>query len=333
VNEDAMKTAGFHRPLLATAVIMGALFVVALGGLLFDHRVLVGAPIWLKPLKFAVSIAIYTLTFGWLASLVTRGRRAAWWLGTVIGASLLGEMAIIVGQVVRGRRSHFNVATPLDTALYAVMGVTVVVVWVATACFGVLLLRQRIAERPTAVAARLGLLIALVGLAVGFLMVAPTGQQRDAAEQSVPKVVGAHSVGVPDGGPGLPLVGWSTRGGDLRAGHFVGIHALQALPLFAMALALLARRYHRLRDVRRRSRLVLVAAGGYAGFTVLVTWQALRGQSIVHPDATTVAAGAVLAIAVFVGAAWALGGPPSPSEAQAPRASGTAVTPARLRGP
>jgi hypothetical protein len=295
-----------HRPLLATGAIMAALTAVSLAGLLLDDRILVGVPIWIKPLKFAISLTIYTVTIAWLISLLTRRRRLGWWLGTIIAVGALVEMVVIVGQVVRGRQSHFNVATPLDATLYSLMGATIVVVWLATAGIAVLLLRQRIADRAAAVAVRLGLLIGLAGLGVGFLMTRPTPAQTAAMADAPPTVVGAHSVGVADGGHGLPLVNWSTAGGDLRVGHFVGMHALQALPLLALGLTLAAGRVRRLRDERTRARLMAVAAGGYAGLVALVTWQALRGQSIVHPDAITLGTGAALLAATGIGLGWAL---------------------------
>jgi hypothetical protein len=110
---------------------------------------------------------------------------------------------------------------------------------------------------------------------------------------------GAHSVGVEDGGPGLPLVGWSTIGGDLRVAHFIGLHGLQVLPLLALALV----RVPRFRAAQRRN-LVWVAGLGYLGLIGLTTWQALRGQSVIAPDALTLAAGG--ALAAIVAAASAL---------------------------
>jgi hypothetical protein len=315
-----MRPSRLHPPLMITAAVMTVLALVSVTGLLLDDRILVGAPIWLKPLKFAISLAIYSVTFAWLISLVDRGRRLAWWLGTVIAAASLIEMTVIVGQVVRGRRSHFNVSTPLDSALFSTMGATIVVLWLATAAIGVLLLRQRLGDRPAALAIRLSLPIALAGLSVGFLMVSPTPDQQAASAHAAPTVVGAHSVGVPDGGPGLPLVNWSTTGGDLRIGHFIGMHALQALPLLALALSIGARRWRRLHDESVRARVVAVAAAGYAGLVLLLTWQALRGQSLVHPDGQTLGVAAALVMGTALGTVWAISRAPRTSRIPTPDA-------------
>lgn len=134
------------------------------------------------------------------------------------------------------------------------------------------------------------MLISFVGMAVAFLMTSgPTPQQQARMEAGEPVIaIGAHAVGVEDGGPGLPFVGWSTEGGDLCAPHFVGLHGMQALPLVGWLLGWPA--------IRRRlsggHRVVLVSLWGlgYLGLTLLLTWQALRGQSIIAPDGATWAA-------------------------------------------
>lgn len=293
-----------HRPLAGTAAVMAAVTVVAAAAIFIDDRVLLGVPIWVKPFKFAISLVIYCGTLAYLiGSLQGKPARHAGWLGNVVAGAAVVEMLVIVGQVVRGRRSHFNVATAFDSALWTVMAVTIVTLWVATALIAVVLLRHHRGDRPTVLSVRYGLLIALAGMGIGFLMTSPTAEQL---ADGPPTVVGAHSVGVADGGPGLPLVNWSTTGGDLRVSHFIGLHALQALPLLAFGLAWAARRWPGLRPEMVRNRLVGVGAFGFAGVTALTAWQALRSQPLTHPDALTLAGAGALAVAVTVGALLAL---------------------------
>jgi hypothetical protein len=58
-----MRAVTWHRPLLLVAALTAPFIVISVVGLVVDDRVLVGAPIWLKPFKFAVSIVIYTVTW------------------------------------------------------------------------------------------------------------------------------------------------------------------------------------------------------------------------------------------------------------------------------
>lgn len=291
-----------HRPLLLLATVMAAVAAVALVGLLVDDRTITGIPLWAKPFKFAASIAIYALTFGWLIGQLRRGRRIAWWAGTVAAALLAVEMVVILGQALRMTTSHFNNGTPLDQALYTVMGGSIAAVWVATLVISVLLFASPGPDRARNIAIRAGALISVVGMALGFLMTIPTAAQI----QSGGSIVGAHSVGLADGGPGLPLLGWSTVGGDLRIPHFVGMHALQLLPLLLIALEVSARRFRVLADVQVRAGLIWTATAGYAAVVALVTWQALRGQSIVRPDLPTLAVLGGIVVAMAISAATAL---------------------------
>lgn len=297
-----------HRPLRLLAVSMVGFAVICAVGLAVDDRVVTGMPVWAKPLKFALSFVLYGATLAVVLPMLRRGRRLAWRLGTVIAVTAAVEMTAIVTQVIRGRASHFNFSTQLDAAIFGLMGVTIVVLWLATLGVLILLWREPLGDRAVTWSIRLGVAIGLVGLGLGFLMTRPMEGQLDGGD-----VLGAHSVGVEDGGPGLPILGWSTVGGDLRIPHFIGMHAIQLLPLFALALLWLAVRSSRLRVESVRLRLVCVAAGAYFGLTGLVTWQALRGEPLIYPGMATVLAAAALTAAVLAASMWALRSSPTAS--------------------
>ncbi|MFD9965820.1 hypothetical protein [Amycolatopsis sp. NPDC058986] len=301
MSDNGISLRSLHRPLVVLTGAMAVLCVVSLLGLLVDDRVIVNAPIWLKPFKFTVAIGSYAITLALLLSQVRRGRRIGWWLGTVFAVAIGLDMALLVFQMIfRDQQLHFNRATPTDSAINNVVAGGAYLSWLAIAAVVVLLLFQRMPDRALSSALRWGTGLSLAGMAAAMFMFTATPEQQAVFRTGgSPSTFGAHTVGAPDGGPGLPITGWSTVGGDLRIPHFVGIHAMQALPLIALGLVLLARRYPVLRAEGVRRRLVWTAAFGYAGMFVILTWQALRGQSVAHPDFwTLLAAAGVLAVIV-----------------------------------
>jgi hypothetical protein len=279
--------------LAAAAVVGGASLLVSAVGLGVDHRVITGAPAWQKPLKFSISVPLYLLTLRWMLSHVSGHRRVVAAVAAVSALGLVAELVLIDLQVVRGTTSHFNTATPFDAAVFDAMGVIVAGVFVVCLVAGVLALRQRGLDAGLAAGIRWGIAVSLVGMAEAGTMIANQGWDEG----------GGHTVGAPDGGPGLPLTDWSTLHGDLRIGHFVGLHALQALPLLAWVLA---RRTGL--DAARRARLVAVAGCAQAGLVVVLTAQALRGRALLHPDAVTLTAAGVLVLAIAGAAAVVLRG-------------------------
>ncbi|MGY1943338.1 hypothetical protein [Nocardia asiatica] len=297
-----LSALSWHRPLMLLAVAMALLVAWSIGGVIVDDRTLTGVPIWAKSAKFALSVLVYAVTWAWLIAQLTRWRRVSWWAGTVAALGLALELVVITTQIVRGTTSHFNFTTPLNAALWEIMGSSIVVVWVATLVASAALFVDPPADPARGAAIRYGAMLSLAGAALGMLMVRATPEQRAAGGS----ISGAHTVGLPDGGPGLPLLGWSTAGGDLRIPHFVGMHALQALPLVLLALEFGSRRIPALRSASTRRRLVVIAAATYAALLAVLTWQALRGQSVVHPDAATLAAFAAVALGAAVSAVLAM---------------------------
>jgi hypothetical protein len=212
----------------------------------------------------------------------------------------LVEVGIISLQAWRGTTSHFNVGTPLDGVLFTVMGAAILMQTLSSVVVLVALWRQQHDDPTMGWALRFGLLITILGAFSGGLMSRPTDAQLLEAETTGRlTLAGAHTVGAPDGGPGLPGTGWSTTHGDLRVAHFAGLHAMQLLPLLGVLVA-------RVRQtVVARTRSVLVAAGSYAALFAGLLWQALRGQSFATPDETTLVAGAAWVSATALAWWWA----------------------------
>lgn len=255
------------KPLTAVGILMIVAFVFSLLGLLVDPRIITGAPAWLKPAKFAISTAIYSLTLAWVFTYLPDRPRLKSTTGWITAVVFVLEVAIIDLQAARGTTSHFNMSTPLDASLFAIMGFSIVLVWLTSVAVTAALFRRRFSDRAMGWALRWGMLIAVLGSATGGLMVRPTDAQLAQAHamHRMP-ISGAHAVGGLDGGPGMPGTGWSREHGDLRVPHFVGIHAMQILPMFAWLIG------------RNRPRLVIAAGFAYAVVFVALLAQALQGR-------------------------------------------------------
>jgi hypothetical protein len=287
-----------NRPLTAVGLGMLVVFVLTLVGLVVDPRLIGGAPAWLKPAKFAISTAIYAITFAWIFTYLAAWPRLTRIVGATTAGVMVIEVALIAAQAARGTTSHFNIGTPLDALIFAVMGAAIVLAWAASIALAVALFRQPFADRPLGWALRLGLVITVIGSATGGLMTRPTHLQINAAHAThrMP-VSGAHTVGAADGGPGWPGTGWSREHGDIRVPHFLGLHGVQILPLIAFLL-------RRLTSPLRRQRAVMVAAASYAALFGILLGQALSGQSVLAPEGPTLVALAAWLAATLAGAAW-----------------------------
>lgn len=242
------------------ADVLFAACVVAIGvAVVFDSRLLPnGENTWLKPLRFAVAFAVHAFTLDVLRRLCGRdegrdlwfaaGRRGQIWAMAV-------ELACIATQGARGVPSHFNTSTVFDAAIFTIMGLGTLAFFVGYAAMAWSLIRRPGPSRLIDVATMAGLLLSVAGGLVGVAMVS---------------IFGGHGVGA--GGGSLPLFGWRITGGDLRVPHFVGIHALQALP----ALAWLAERYLR----RGRGAVLAVGSAAYLLLFAGVVHLTLAGRSL-----------------------------------------------------
>ncbi len=291
-----------NMPLSFTVLFSVVMLILTTVGLLVDTRTLLGEPIWIKPTKFAMSSIFYSATLLWLLTYIEGWPRFVRLISWVTAITMLGELILIGIQAGRGVRSHFNMATPLDAIIFSAMGTMILLLWLVSLLAVILLIRQHFTDSAWGLALKLGLVIGVIGSGLGALMTGPTAEQTADMDRTgmTTETMGAHSVGVDDGGEGLPFVGWSTEGGDLRIGHFVGMHGMQVLPLVGWFVIQQNRRF----SLRRQKGLIWTAGGGYLGLVILLTWQALRGEPVVGPSGLTLSLFAGLLVAVVAAAGW-----------------------------
>lgn len=251
-----------RQPVLAAfTLLMLAAAAPTLLAMALDARTFNGINVWIKPPKFELSTAIHmaTLALFWpfIHEKLRSGRafRIAPW---VIAAVFMFEVGYIGFRAALAEASHFNESTPVAAAMYAAMGVGIVIVMAITVWIGIGVLRSGAGGISAAMRLAIG-----VGLILGSVLATISGGYMSALQHS-------HWVGgaATDAG-GIPFFGWSRSGGDLRAAHFLGLHAMQGLPMVGWLLQ------------RAPGRgVVVTAALIWTAATGAVFFQALQGHPL-----------------------------------------------------
>jgi hypothetical protein len=230
-------------------------------GLFIDDRTLMGVNVWLKPLKFSISIAIYLITVGYLITKYPYSKRKKRIINHITAWSLLLEFVIIAYQASRGVQSHYNTSSPFDSILFLLMGffVGINVLLMILFIFDTIRLKLN-TTKAIQWGILFGWLLVFFGSWVGGQMVSQL----------------AHNVGVADGGTGLPLVNWSTKGGDLRVAHFFALHSIQIIPLFALWVS-------KKWNFSSRNQIIVVTVFGvlFASCIGFLFYQAKQGISLI----------------------------------------------------
>jgi hypothetical protein len=209
---------------------------------------------WYKPFKFAFSTFLFAWAMAWYCYYLPNFNINIFNWTVII---LLGfEIIYIAIQASRGQLSHYNVATPFYGMLYGLMAFAATVVTLYTAYVGMLFFTNNFDSLPSYYlwSIRLGILIFVIFSFEGYVM----GSKL------------THTIGGADGGPGIPILNWSTKFGDPRIAHFIGMHALQVLPILAFYIF-------------KNTKLTIICSVLYLLLALFTLVQALQGRPLLKP--------------------------------------------------
>lgn len=208
---------------------------------------------WYKPFKFAFSTFLFVWAMAWYCYYLPNFNIKVFNWSVII---LLGfEILYIALQASKGQLSHYNLSTPVYAALYSMMALAASLVTLYTAYVGLLFFTNSFPELPNYYvwAIRLGIIIFVIFSFEGFAM----GSRLN------------HSVGALNDNSNWFIFGWSKTVGDLRVAHFIGMHALQVIPILS---------YYILKNTKLTVGLSLV----YGLLALLTLIHALQGSPLVR---------------------------------------------------
>jgi hypothetical protein len=251
-----------------SAYITAGLLVLCVVAYFFDRRTVNDINVWIKPNKFNTSLLMQLFTVLWLWQLVEPTKRATKFavrLMATLAISGLIEIFYIAFQSARGRASHFNNQTAWEAFMYSgVMGTAAVVLVVTTSIAGYWIWKHASTEARKHQGLYWG---AVLGLFLGGVATLITASALASGQIAGP----GHWVGgIRSDIGGLPILGWSTTGGDLRVPHFFATHLMQGLPIAGLLADKLFTSQARL--------FVWLVSGAGLGVVVLTFLQAVSGQ-------------------------------------------------------
>jgi hypothetical protein len=238
----------------STLFIFGCLLLlsaaVSLMLIFISQKQVLGINAWIKPFKFFLSSVIFVWTMAWLLHYLKLQNHITVYSWMVV-AVLAFETSYIAIQAARGQLSLFNTSTSFHSFMFSLMGIAILIMTLWTGYIGYLFFTKAVVALPLPYlwGIRSGIII--------FVLFAIEGGVMGAYMQ--------HTVGSTDGGKGVPLVNWSKANGDLRVAHFIGMHALQILPLAG---------YY----VSKTTKEIMLMSILYLGFAIALLVQALMGK-------------------------------------------------------
>lgn len=211
-----------------------------------------GVNAWYKPFKFACSTLTFVWAMAWYCYYLPDFNSSLFSWSMII---LLGfEIIYIAIQASRGQQSHYNTSTPIYSFLFSLMAIAATLATLYTAYIGILFCKDSFPELPIYYlwAIRMGIFIFVIFSFEGFAM----GSRLN------------HSIGALNDNSNLFILGWSKTVGDLRVSHFIGMHALQVIPLLSFF-------------VLKNTKLTLGISVLYLFLALLTLIQALKGQPLI----------------------------------------------------